>query len=120
MAIAIYNIMIELVRAQVALESGSFEVPSPSAPGRTETVRTWTGSIRFGVGSGRLSWPRSSFPTGSLVPIAALQTSYELNCPATSIDPLITLCLPEKAPKHGLLGLWLDKFCRPKTYPEVG
>jgi hypothetical protein len=34
MAIAIYNIMIELVRAQVALESGSFEVPSPSAAGR--------------------------------------------------------------------------------------
>ena len=28
MVIAIYNIMIELVRAQVALESGSFEVPS--------------------------------------------------------------------------------------------
>jgi hypothetical protein len=40
MAIAICNMMIKLVRAQVALESGSFEVPSPSGPGRSETVDT--------------------------------------------------------------------------------
>jgi hypothetical protein len=36
--------------------------------GRSETVRIWMGSVRFGVESGRLSWPRSSYQPAALRP----------------------------------------------------
>ena len=114
MAIAICNMMIELVRAQVALESGSFEVPSPSGPGRGLPIALHHELAAIGVVPpvGRFS------PSDCTVPTAACRESCRLapgtESPMTPVPGQRTRALHNamrKRPKGVVLGLY-----RPSIY----